>query len=54
MVTIKDRVRDALTDEPGVVIGIHNGYYLVELDSGDEKYYLESEIYPVTNVGEAV
>lgn len=46
MITINDRVRDGLTDEPGVVVGIHNGYYMVDLDNGDSNMYLESELYP--------
>lgn len=46
VITINDRVRDALTDEAGTVIGIRNGYYEVELDNGDNNLYLECEIYP--------
>lgn len=46
MIAINDRVRDALTDEVGTVVAIHNGYYEVRLDSGDNNLYLESDIYP--------
>ena len=46
MITVNTRVRSGDTDEAGVVIDIHNGYYIVRMDNGDENAFLESELYP--------
>lgn len=46
MITINDKVQDAITDEVGTVVGIHNGMYMVQMDNGDKNQYLEYELFP--------
>jgi len=50
LISKNDRVRDAITDAPGTVVGIHDGVIEVELDNGDQCNYFESELYPDVNL----
>ena len=50
MISKNDRVRDGVTDAPGIVVDIHDGVIEVEFDNGDRATYLESELYPDINL----
>jgi len=54
MITVNDVVRDGVTNERGIVVGIRNGMYMVKLDNGDSNMYFEYELYQDADPGEKV